>query len=139
MRSDLGEVSKISYSDVPQNEFGQTYNGKCTLVTNGLSMSASVLFASWFRNANRGEIIGSPCLGPMSGTFGTSVSLNLPATGLPVMISTVKFNPQNIKGTQMEPIIPDKLLEYSTKDVLLGRDPVWNYLNIRKDENQSLK
>lgn len=139
MRSDLGEVSKISYSDVPQNEFGQTYNGKCTLVTNGLSMSASVLFASWFRNVNRGEIIGSPCLGPMSGTFGTSVSLNLPSTGLPVMISTVKFNPQNIKGTQMEPIIPDKLLEYSTTDVLLGRDPVWNYLNIRKDENQSLK
>jgi hypothetical protein len=139
MRSDLGSVAKITYSDVPQNEFGQTYNGKCTLVTNGLSMSASVLFASWFRNANRGEIIGSPCLGPMSGTFGTSVSLNLPSTGLPIMISTVKFNPQYANEAEFEPILPDKLLEYSTKDVLVGRDPVWNYLNIRKDENQSLK
>ena len=139
MRSDLGSVAKIPYSEVPQNEFGLKFNGKCTLVTNGLSMSASVLFASWFRNVKRGEIIGSPCLGPMSGTFGTSVSLNLPSTGLPIMISTVKFNPQYANEAEFEPILPDKLLEYSTKDVLVGRDPVWNYLNIRKDENQSLK
>ncbi len=139
MRSDLGKVSKISYSYVPQNEFGKTYHGKCTLVTNGLSMSASVLFASWFRNANRGEIIGSPCLGPMSGTFGTSVSINLPATGLPVMISTVKFNPEYAKELDFEPVFPDKLLKYSTNDIQQGLDPVWNYLNIRKDENQSLK
>ncbi len=139
MKSDLGSISKISYSNTPQNELNQTYNGKCTLVTNGLSMSASVLFASWFRNANRGEIIGSPCLGPMSGTFGTSVSLNLPSTGLPIIISTVKFNPQYANEAEFEPILPDKLLEYSKTDVLLGRDPIWNYLNIRRDENQSLK
>jgi C-terminal processing protease CtpA/Prc len=139
MRSDLGSVAKIPYSDVPQNEFGLTFNGKCTLVTNGLSMSASVLFASWFRNVKRGEIIGSPCLGPMSGTFGTSVSLNLPSTGLPIMISTVKFNPQYANEAEFEPILPDKLLEYSVKDILLSRDPIWNYLNIRRDENQSLK
>jgi hypothetical protein len=139
MKSDLGTVSKISYSEVLKNEFGQTYNGKCTLVTNGLSMSASVLFASWFRNANRGDIIGTPCLGPMSGTFGTSVSLKLPSTGLPVMISTVKFNPQYAKETQLDPIFPDKLLGNSIKDIMLNSDPVWNYLNIKKDENHSLK
>jgi hypothetical protein len=139
MKSELGTVSKISYSEVPENEFSQTYNGKCTLVTNGLSMSASVLFASWFRNANRGEIIGTPCLGPMSGTFGTSVSLNLPLTGLPVMISTVKFNPQYAKETQLDPIFPDKLLGYSKNDIMLSNDPIWNYLNIKRDENHSLK
>lgn len=135
MKSELGKVSKISYSDVPQNEYRQSYNGKCTLVTNGLSMSASVLFASWFRNANRGQIIGSPCLGPMSGTFGTSVSINLPSTGLPIMISTVKFNPQYTKETQFEPVSPDIFIEYSTQDVLLGLDPIWNYLNIKKDDH----
>lgn len=134
MRSELGSVSRISYSDVPQNEFGQSYNGKCTLVTNGLSMSASVLFASWFRNANRGQIIGSPCLGPMSGTFGTSVSFNLPATGLPIMISTVKFNPQYNTESQFEPVMPDVLIKYSTRDVLLGLDPALNFLKIKKDD-----
>jgi hypothetical protein len=75
----------------------------------------------------------------MSGTFGTSVSLNLPSTGLPIMISTVKFNPQYANEAEFEPILPDKLLEYSVKDILLSRDPIWNYLNIRRDENQSLK
>jgi hypothetical protein len=132
MRSELGSIRKITYNNIPQNECNQTYKGQCTLLMNGLSMSASVLFAGWFRNAERGEIIGKPCLGPMSGTFGTSVTLNLPGTGLPVIISTVKFNPQHSKEKQLEPIIPDQLIDYTIEDVLLNRDPVWKKLNIIK-------
>jgi hypothetical protein len=134
MNSELGTVSKIAYSESPQNEYNQTFNGKCTLVLNGLSMSASVLFAGWFRHMERGEIIGWPCLGSMSGTFGSSVNLNLPGTGLPVMISTVKFNPKFSKVEMNRPILLDQSIEYSVKDILSSRDPIWEFLNIKKDE-----
>lgn len=139
MISELGSVHKISYRELPKNEDNQIFKGKCTLVMNGLSMSASVLFAGWFRNSERGEIIGWPCLGSMSGTFGSSVTINLPTTRLPVMISTAKFNPQHTKEADLQPIIPDKLIEYSVDDILLNRDPVWDYLNIRKENYHSMK
>jgi C-terminal processing protease CtpA/Prc len=139
MKSSLGSVRKILYNEIPENEYNKTYKGKCTLVVNGLSMSASVLFAGWFRHTERGEIIGMPCLGSMNGTFGSSATLNLPGTGLPVMISTVKFNSSFSKETKLVPIIPDRLIYYSVKDLILNRDPVMDYLKITKEFDQSLK
>jgi hypothetical protein len=139
MMSEIGSVHKIVYSNLPQNEYNTIYSGKCTLVMNGLSMSASVLFAGWFRKEERGWIIGSPCLGSMSGTFGSSVSIVLPGTGLPVVISTIKFNPTYAQKVEIYPIFPDKLIEYTVNDVLQGQDPVWNYLNIKTENDQSLK
>jgi len=91
------------------------------------------------RNEERGRIIGSPCLGSMSGTFGSSVSIVLPGTGLPVVISTIKFNPTYAQKVEIYPIFPDKLIEYTVNDVLQGQDPVWNYLNIQTENDQSLK
>jgi hypothetical protein len=132
MNSELGTVSKILYSEKLQNEFNQTYNGKCTLVLNGLSMSASVLFAGWFQNADRGDIIGWPCLGSMGGSFGSNINLNLPGTGLPVMISTVKFNPLFSMEELNNPIILDQHIEYTVNDILTDTDPVWKFLNIKK-------
>jgi C-terminal processing protease CtpA/Prc len=139
MISELGSTSKITFNSVPDNEYNLTYNGKCTLVVNGLSMSASVLFAGWFRNTGRGEIIGWPCLGSISGTFGTNVVIDLPTTGLPIMISTVKFNTYNSNVPLLEPISPDKLINYSIEDVLFSRDPVWDFLNIKNEKLHSLK
>lgn len=139
MKSELGATFKISYSDLSQNQVNPPYNGKCTLLINGLSMSSSVLFAGWFRNIGRGEIVGSPCLGSMSGTFGSSVTVKLPGTGLPIMISTVKFNPQHTKEVAFQPIIPDKIIDYSIDDVRLERDPAFNYLKIEKSISDSFK
>jgi hypothetical protein len=134
IKSEIGTISKINYSENPENEYNQTYNGKCTLILNGLSMSASVLFAGWFKNADRGQIVGSPCLGSMIGSFGSNVNLNLQRTGLPVMISTIKFNPMFSKENKDQPIILDQNIQYSVKDIIKSRDPVWEYLKIKKDE-----
>lgn len=138
MRSELGTSFKISYSDLTQDQI-KPFDGKCTLLINGLSMSSSVLFAGWFKDAERGEIVGSPCLGPMSGTFGSSVTINLPGTGLPVLISTVKFNPQHTKKVTFQPIFPDKIIEYSIDDIKLNQDPIFNYLKIEKSTTELIK
>jgi hypothetical protein len=102
-------------------------------------MSSSVLFAGWFKDAERGEIVGSPCLGSMSGTFGSSVTINLPGTGLPVIISTVKFNPKHTKKVTFQPIFPDKIIEYSIDDIKLNQDPIFNYLKIEKSTTELIK
>ena len=131
-RSELGTIKVISYRTKPKNDKNIVYNDKCTLLMNGLSMSASVLFAEWFRYYNRGEIIGTPCLGSMSGTFGSSATFTLPRTGLPVMISTMKFNPSHSHKIELKSINPDKLITYSIEDIISNRDPILHYLKIEK-------
>ncbi len=125
-----GSVKKIIYDYLPKNDLNKTYCGKCTLLMNGFSMSASVLFAGWFKSSERGEIIGSPCLGTMSGTFGNSAQIRLSETGLPIIIATLKFNPQHTKNIQFHAIEPDKNIFYSVEDIKLRRDPVFQYLNL---------
>jgi hypothetical protein len=75
----------------------------------------------------------------MNGTFGSSATIYLPNTGLPVMISTMKFNPIFNKKENSTPIIPDKLIEYTIEDLANDRDPVWNFLNVLKSCYQCLK
>lgn len=129
-KSQKGTVKRIVYDYLPKNNENTSYDGKCTLLINGFSMSASVLFTSWFKSTNRGEIIGSPCLGTMSGTFGNGVQINLRETGLPVTISTLKFNPLHTKEVVFEAIQPTLKIAYSIEDLKQKRDPVLNYLNI---------
>lgn len=129
-KSKKGTVKRINYDYLPKNNRNSTYNEQCTLLINGFSMSASVLFTSWFKSMNRGEIIGSPCLGTMSGTFGNGVQINLKETGLPVSISTLKFNPLHTKEKYLEAIQPTVKIKYSLKDLSLNSDPVFKYLNI---------
>lgn len=137
--SKKGSCSKILYDYLPKNDYNKIYNGKCTLLINGSSMSASVLFAGWFKSSSRGEIIGSPCMGTMSGTFGNSASIRLSGTGLPIIIATLKFNPQHSKNIEYKAIQPDKSIYYTIEDVLLQRDPVFYYLNIKIENGNQLK
>jgi C-terminal processing protease CtpA/Prc len=129
-KSENGNVKKIIYDYLPKNDLNKTYSGKCTLLMNGFSMSASVLFAGWFKSSERGEIIGSPCLGTLSGTFGNSAQIRLSETGLPIMIATLKFNPQHSKNIKLQAIQPDKNISYSVEDIKLRRDPVFQFLKI---------
>ena len=66
-KSPMGSMSSILYQKKLTNPLGMTYTGKCALLTDGLSMSASVLLASWFKGHNRGQVIGTPCFGSMQG------------------------------------------------------------------------
>ena len=123
--SPMGSMSSILYQKQLKNREDITYTGKCTLLTNGLSMSASVLLASWFKDHNRGEIIGTPCFGSMQGTHGNAARIVLENSRIPMTISTLKLS--SIDQDLIE-IIPSKIIQYTVDDLVLMRDPFMEYL-----------
>jgi hypothetical protein len=129
-QSPLGTVSMILYDYLPKNQLNKFYEGECTLIINGFSMSASVLFASWFRDNERGKIVGSPCMGPMTGTFGNSATIHLNNSQFPILISTLKFTPTKYDKIQLEPIQPDVFIQKSLRDLIQNSDPILNYLGV---------
>ncbi|NBR13770.1 MAG: hypothetical protein EBQ94_13390 [Flavobacteriales bacterium] len=131
-KSPFGTVKTILYDYLPRNNENQVYSGKCTLVINGFSMSASAMFASWFRDNKRGEILGTPCMGSMSGTFGNSAVIRLEHSQLPIMISTLKFTPVKYSEMVFNSIQPDKWINAGIDDLKSKEDPVLKYLGIKK-------
>jgi hypothetical protein len=123
-----GTTHTILYDYVPSNERNYTYKGKCSLVLNGNSMSASVIFAAWFKHIDRGDIIGSTCMGGMGGTFGNPAGLTLTHSQMSVIVSTLKFTPLHIKEKVLPPIIPDIWLRTSRHDLMDQIDPLERYL-----------
>ena len=124
-KSSIGSMSSILYQKQLRNPLNITYTGKCTLLTNGLSMSASVLLSSWFKQQGRGELIGTPCFGSMQGTHGNAARVVLENSRIPVTISTLKLTSL---GQDLIEIKPDKLIQYTVDDLLLKDDPFMNYL-----------
>lgn len=127
-RMPKGSTFNILYDYVPTNARNHTYKGKCALVMNGNSMSASVLFAAWFKHINRGEIIGTTCMGGMGGTFGNPATITLDHSQISVIVSTLKFTPLHIKDKVLAPIVPDIWLKTSRQDLLEHIDPFDRYL-----------
>ena len=111
------------------------FKGKNFLLMNGSSGSASVNLASGFKSQKMGQIIGEPCLGPMSGTWGNPAVYKLPNTGILVYISTIRFNANNKFEVDPSPIKPDIQVEYTRVDHENERDPVIEKV---KEEDDSL-
>ncbi len=131
-KSPFGTVKTILYDYLPRNNENQVYSGKCTLVINGFSMSASAMFASWFRDNKRGEILGTPCMGSMSGTFGNSTVIRLEHSQFPLMIATLKFTPVKYSEMEFNSIQPDKWINLGIDDLKSKEDPVLKFLGINK-------
>jgi C-terminal processing protease CtpA/Prc len=127
-RMPKGTTHTILYDYIPSNKRNYTYKGKCALVLNGNSMSASVLFAAWFKHINRGEIIGTTCMGGMGGTFGNPAGLSLQYSQIRIIVSTLKFTPLHIKEIELQPIRPDIWLRPNKQDLLEHIDPFDRYL-----------
>lgn len=124
-QSEKGTISSILYQKELRNKNGLAYSGKCTLFTNGLSMSASALMSSWFKEQKRGEIIGTPCFGAMDGTHGNPARIVLKHSRIPISISTLKLS-TSFKGAGHE-ISPEVILGYSIDDIINGSDPFKRY------------
>jgi len=123
-----GATCTILYDYIPKNNLNYVYNGDCKLVLNANSMSASVLFAGWFKFINRGEILGATCMGGIGGTFGNPAVITLHHTRIEVMVSTLKFTPLHIHERILAPIVPDVPLKASRQDLIEKRDPFLEYL-----------
>lgn len=104
------------------------YTGNAALFINGMSASASVDFTNTFYTQKRGEVIGEPCLGPHTGTFGNPAPYEMPKTKLPVIIATIRYNYDNTFRYDRLPIKPHVLLEVTPQDLAENRDPYLDYL-----------
>jgi C-terminal processing protease CtpA/Prc len=112
-----GEQDTLYFKNPQKVDENLQYSGRCYLLMNGMSASASVNFAGAFRKLNRGMIIGESCLGPMSGTFGNPSVYKLKNTGIEVMISTIRFNSDGTFEYETEPIQPDYEVPVSPDDL----------------------
>jgi C-terminal processing protease CtpA/Prc len=121
--SPKGTVKTILYQKKLANSSNYIFRGNCSLYINGLSMSASVLLASWFKENNRGEIIGTPCFGSLNATHGNPATIFLRNSGLPISISTLKLTPNNLMKSKWGDFHIDKKITLSLKDLELGVDP----------------
>ncbi|MFM7005903.1 MAG: S41 family peptidase [Flavobacteriales bacterium] len=123
-----GATHTILYDYVPENNLNYTYKGQCHLILNGNSMSASVLFAAWYKHIDRGPIIGTTCMGGMGGTFGNPAIISLSNSGIDVMASTLKFTPLHIRERDLNPIEPNIILKATRADIIEQRDPLLEFL-----------
>jgi len=123
-----GATHTILYDYIPENNMNYVYEGACNLVLNGNSMSASVLFAAWFKHIERGAILGTPCMGGMGGTFGNPAIISLDNSKIDVMVATLKFTPFHVKDRILLPISPDVLIKATREDIIEQRDPFMEYL-----------
>jgi C-terminal processing protease CtpA/Prc len=123
-----GATYTILYDYLPENERNYVFKGTCNLVVNGNSMSASVLFAAWFKHIERGKILGTPCMGGVGGTFGNPAIITLKHSHLDVMVATLKFTPFHVKERILLPINPDIPIKATREDIIEQRDPFMEYL-----------
>jgi hypothetical protein len=119
----LDGVNDTIFFNVPEvQKKDRVFTGTTYLLINGLTASAGVDFTNVFMQRKRGLIVGEPCLGPVSGTFGNTTECVLPATGLVVNISTIRYNYDESFRYEEKPIFPDHLVVTQPADLATGRD-----------------
>jgi len=117
----LGETDTVYYTE-PMKKNKLAFKGEKALFINHSSASASVIFAAGFRHYNYGEIYGTPCMGPLTGTWGDATPYRLKNTGLIVNISVIRLNATNDFSTDPTPIIPEYFYEPTLEDVIEEKD-----------------
>lgn len=122
------EVDTFFYKDPepPSNKY--RFKGDVLLLMNGKSGSASVNFASGFRRLGLGPIVGEPCLGPISGTWGNPGIYRMPNCGLKVFLSTIRFGADGTFDVARESLQPDHHIPYNSKDLARNRDTQLNFI-----------
>lgn len=125
----FGSLDTISESHTTYSKFlDKKYLGTCYLAINGTSISASVDCASWFRQINRGPILGEPCMGPITGTCGNPISFYLKNTGIEVLTSTMRSYTKSKFSIEKEAIKPDVFLESDLTNLRKKTDIVQEYI-----------
>ena len=118
-----GGTDTVYYNE-PYHEMKRRYEGHVSLFTDGLSGSASAIFASGFKQLDLGPIIGEPCLGPIGGTWGNPAPAKLSQTGTLLMISTIRFNATRGFEKDPSPIEPDYPIQPTPANIFKGIDTV---------------
>lgn len=117
-----GGVDTLYYRE-PHSTSKWDYKGDLFLWMNGRSASASVNLAACFQREGLGLILGEPCLGPATGTWGNPSQITLPNTGLVINLSTIRFNADNSFRTILDPVQPDIWIDWTQEDLQKEDDP----------------
>ena len=126
--TDIGHIDTLYETHSYHFKEYDKFNGTCFLAINGMSISASVDFTSWFMKSSRGLVLGEPCMGPYSGTWGNPRITYLSNTKLAVVISTIRNNLTNNFIYSKIPIRPDIEIPQNINDYRKRKDPIIKYL-----------
>ncbi|MFT4879476.1 MAG: hypothetical protein ACJAX8_001455 [Flavobacteriales bacterium] len=118
---EVGMLDTVYFKE-PEANPRTVFQGKLFLFTNGLSGSASANSSAIFRQLDLGLIIGEPCLGPLSGTWGNPLPIELNQTKLPVLISSIRFNTNNSFEYRPQSVLPDIQVDWKQQEYFDGVD-----------------
>ncbi|MEN9638304.1 MAG: hypothetical protein RLZZ262_172 [Bacteroidota bacterium] len=113
----LGDRDTAFFSE-PTVQKNYVFNGEVYLLINGMTASAGVDFTNAFRQRERGIIIGEPCMGPISGTFGNPALFKLKNSGLKFYIATIRYNYDGSFMRLRMPIMPDVFVPILPDDIV---------------------
>lgn len=116
-----GAVDTVYYTHKAEPE-KHRFRGDLFLLVDGLTGSASVNFASKFKEKELGVLIGEPCLGPSGGTWGNPAAFRLPKSKISINVSTIRFNTTNTFNSSPDPVSPHHFVRISVKDLVEQRD-----------------
>lgn len=118
----FGELDTSYYHDREVQPLKRVFMGDVYLIINGLTASAAVDFTNTFKKEKRGVVVGEPCMGPVSGTFGNPASYKLENSGIRVFIATIRYNYDNTFIYESHAIQPDYYIETKLSDLAKGKD-----------------
>ena len=121
-----GGIDTVYYNE-PFRQPKHKFSGHASLFTDGLSGSASAIFAAGFRQENLGPILGEPCLGPIGGTWGNPSPTRLNHTGTLLVISTIRFNATRKFEKDPSPIQPEFHIQPTPANISKDIDTVQTY------------
>lgn len=117
-----GEQDTVYFSKPLVKKTKFVFRGKKFLMINGLTASAGVDMTHAFKKHSIGTVVGEPCLGPMTGTFGNPAHFKLFNTGIGLYISTIRYNYDNNFLYERQSITPDIWVVETPEDLRSGRD-----------------
>jgi hypothetical protein len=83
------------------------FKGKVYLLVNGNTFSAAGLFTKYFKEHNLGIVLGEECGASPSFSFGNTLLVNLPNTGVQVYLPTAIVSNDTLHNYQNRGIMPD--------------------------------
>jgi C-terminal processing protease CtpA/Prc len=98
-----------------------------TVFANYGSASASVDFVHRMSQLPQVQVIGTPVLGPHTGTWGNANMTSLEKTGLGIAVPTIRYNYDNSFIYDRMPIRPDVEIKNNPMDWIEHKDTVLEY------------
>jgi C-terminal processing protease CtpA/Prc len=114
------------------------FKGKIYLLVNGNTFSAAGLFTKYFKEHQLGKVVGEECGASPSFSFGNTLLVSLPNTGVQVYLPTAIVSNDTLHNYHNRGILPDILLQRNIMAEIKNEDSVLKqiYELIEKDHTQ---